>query len=416
MDVARPPRTKTVRNVLIGVGVLAVAGIFYWLSTLKQAAPTVEMAVVIQDSVRQGDMIREVRGPGTLVPEQIQFITAPAAARVDRLVVQSGATVKAGDVLLEMSSPETVIAALTADQNLNAARANLLQLRTTLRSNELTQKGVVAIIHTQYIAAIADARAADTLVKQRMISEFDATNKRALAAQLTDQLAFETQRLDDLQKSGPEQIAAAESNIDQLKSIANFYHTKQQALTVRAPAAGVVQGLSLQQGQYQTEGSTLLKVVQPGKLKAVLQIPESQAKDVAIGQSASIDTRSNGLIAGHVSRKDPSAVGGTVTVDVALDGALPQGAVPDLSVDGTIQIEKLNNVLYTGRPAYGGSTGPVGLFKIVENGRAAVRVQVLLGRSSVTSVEIVKGLSKGDKVILSDMSQYDAVERVRLKQ
>ncbi len=416
MDVARPPRKKTVRNVMIGVGVLAVAGIFTWLATLKQAAPTVDMAVVIQDSVRQGDMIREVRGPGTLVPEQIQFITAPATARVDRVVVQSGETVTAGDVLLEMSSPETVIATLTADQNLNAARASLLSLRTTLRSNELAEKGVVASVHTQFVAAALDAKAADTLFKQRMLSEFDATNKRTLAEQLTDQYAFEKQRLADMQKSIPEQIAAAESNIDQLKAIADFYHTKQKALTVRAPTAGVVQGLSLQQGQYQTEGTTLLKVVQPGKLKAVLQIPESQAKDVALGQSASIDTRSNGLIAGHVSRKDPSAVSGTVTIDVALDGALPQGAVPDLSVDGTIQIEKLTNVLYTGRPGYGGSTGPVGLFKIVENGHAAVRVPVLLGRSSVTSVEIVKGLSKGDKVILSDMSQFDAVERVRLKQ
>jgi hypothetical protein len=172
----------------------------------------------------------------------------------------------------------------------------------------------------------------------------------------------------------------------------------------------------LQQGQYMTEGSQLLKVVQPGRLKAVLQIPESQAKDVVLGLSAVIDTRSNGLIAGHVSRKDPSAVGGTVLVDVALDGALPPGAVPDLSVDGTIQVEKLKNVLYTGRPAYGSPTGPVGLFKIVEGGHAAIRVQVLLGKSSVTSVEILKGLSKGDKVILSDMSQYDAFDRVRLKQ
>jgi HlyD family secretion protein len=416
MDVARPPRKKTARNLMIGLGVLACAAVLYWTSTLQKAAPTVDMAVVIQDSVRLGDMIREVRGPGTLVPEQIQFITAPATARVDRVVVQSGQAVTAGDILLEMSSPETVIATLTADQNLNAARAGLLALRTTLRSSELSQKSIVTGVHTQLVAAAADARAADTLFKQRLISEFDATNKRTLAEQLTDQLAFEKQRLDDLQQSIPDQIAAAESNIDQLKSIADFYHTKQKALSVRAPTAGVVQGLSLQQGQYQTEGTTLLKVVQPGKLKAVLQIPESQAKDVAIGQSASIDTRSNGLVTGHVSRKDPSAVAGTVTVDVALDGALPQGAVPDLSVDGTIQIEKLIHVLYTGRPGYGGPTGPVGLFKIVENGRAAVRVQVLLGRSSVTSVEIVKGLSPGDKVILSDMSQYDAVDRVRLKQ
>jgi multidrug efflux pump subunit AcrA (membrane-fusion protein) len=219
-----------------------------------------------------------------------------------------------------------------------------------------------------------------------------------------------------MQQSVDSEIAAATTNIQQLKSISDFWHNKQKSLAVRSPTSGVVQGLTLQQGQFVTDGSLLLKVVQPGKLKAVLQIPESQAKDAQIGQSAVIDTRSNGLIPGHVSRKDPSAVGGTVTIDVALDGPLPSGAVPDLSVDGTIQIEKLKNVLYTGRPGYGSPTGPVGLFKIVENGHAAVRTQVLLGRSSVTYVEIVKGLNVGDKVILSDMSQYDGVDRVRLKQ
>lgn len=416
MDVARPPKKKTGRYIAIGGGVLLLIIATIALGKLKPAAPTVEMSVVIQDSVRQGDMIREVRGPGTLVPEQIQQVTAPATARVDRMDVQAGQSVNAGDPLLEMSSPDVMISTMTADQQLNQAQATLLTLRTSLKSSELSQQGLVASTRTQYIAATQDAAASDTLLKQHLIAQFDATNKRALADQLTAQYKYEQQRLLIMQQSVDSEIAAATTNIQQLKSIADFYHNKQKSLTVRAPATGVVQGMTLQQGQYITEGSLLLKVVQPGKLKAVLQIPESQAKDVAIGQSASIDTRSNGLIAGHVSRKDPSAIGGTVTVDVALDGALPQGAVPDLSVDGTIQIEKLKNVLYTGRPGYGGATGPVGLFKIVENGHAAVRIQVLLGRSSVTSVEIVKGLNVGDKVILSDMSQWDGVDRVRLKQ
>lgn len=416
MDVARPPQKKTARNVMVGVGILVILVGGYWLANLQKAAPTVDMSVVIQDSVRQGDMVREVRGNGTLVPEQIQFITAAATARVDRLTVQSGETVKPGDVLLEMSSPETAIQAMTADQNLNQARSALLQLRTTLRSTELAQQGLVASTHTLYVSALQDAQVADTLLKQKLIAPFEANNKKTLADELTQRFQFEQQRLDDMRKSAPEQTAAAELNIRQLDEIAKFYHTKQNSLVVRSPVAGVVQGLSLQQGQYMTEGSLLLKIVQPGRLKAVLQIPESQAKDVVVGLPASIDTRSNGLIVGHVSRKDPSAVGGTVLVDVALDGALPPGAVPDLSVDGTIQIEKLKNVLYTGRPAYGASTGAVGLFKIVENGHAAVRVQVLLGRTSVTAVEVVKGLSRGDRVILSDMNQYDGVDRVRLKQ
>ena len=416
MDVARPPKKKTGRNVAIGVGALALIVVTVALGKLKPAAPTVDMAVVIQDSVVQGDMYIEVRGSGNLVPEQIQFVTAQSNARVDQLLVQAGQTVKAGDALIQMSSPDVNIQAMQADQNLNQARAALLSLKTTLSSAELSQKGLVASMRTQRLAAKQDADAADTLFKQNMATLFETRNKRALANELNDRFEFEQQRLVDLQKSAPEQIASAESNILQLKAIADFYHTKQNALLVRAPEAGVVQGLTLQQGQFVTDGSTLLKIVQPGKLKAVLPIPESQAKDVVIGLPAKIDTRSNGIIAGHVSRKDPSAISGTITIDVALDGALPPGAVPDLAVDGTIQIKKLTNVLHTGRPGYGGATGPVGLFKIVDNGRAAVRVQVLLGSNSVTAVEILKGLSKGDKVILSDMTPYDNVDRVRLKQ
>jgi HlyD family secretion protein len=376
----------------------------------------VDLSVSIVDSVRRGDMIREMRGPGTLVPEQIQQVTAPATARVDRMDVVAGQTVNAGDLLVETSSPDVMISTMNADQQLNQAQSNLLSLRSTLKSTELSQQGLVASTHTQYIAATMDAAAADTLFKQHLIAQFDVTNKHALADQLTSQYKFEQQRLQIMQQSVDSEIAAATTNIQQLKSISDFWHNKQKSLAVRSPTSGVVQGLTLQQGQFVTDGSLLLKVVQPGKLKAVLQIPESQAKDAQIGQSAVIDTRSNGLIPGHVSRKDPSAVGGTVTIDVALDGPLPSGAVPDLSVDGTIQIEKLKNVLYTGRPGYGSPTGPVGLFKIVENGHAAVRTQVLLGRSSVTYVEIVKGLNVGDKVILSDMSPYDGVDRVRLKQ
>jgi HlyD family secretion protein len=416
VDVARPPQKKTGRNIAIAAGAVAAIVVFVVLARLKPAAPTVDMAVVIQDSVRRGDLVIEVRGPGTLVPEQIQQIVANATAQVDRMVVQSGQTVAAGDVLLEMSNPDVNLSALQADQTLNQARSALLQLRTSLSSGELNQMALLASTHTRYVNAVADAAAADTLLRLRMIAPFDATSKKALADEVINTYKFQQQQLDEMRKSDPEQIKAAEDNITQLQSIADFYHNKVKSLVVRAPAAGVVQGMTLQQGQYVTQGSVLMKVVQPGKLKAVLQIPESQAKDVALGQSASIDTRSNGLIAGHVSRKDPSAIGGTVTVDVSLDGALPSGAVPDLSVDGTVQIDKLHTVLYTGRPGYGLPTGPVGLFKIVENGHAAVRTKVVLGRFSVTAVEVVSGLGQNDKVILSDMSAYDGVDRVRLKQ
>jgi HlyD family secretion protein len=416
VDVARPPKKKTSRNIGIGVGVVAVIVAWIFISRLKPASPTVDMSVVIEDSVRQGDMTIEVRGPGTLVPEQIVFVPAQTSARVDQLVVQSGQVVKAGDILLNMSSPDAEIAAMQADQSLTQAKAVLITTRSSLADAALSQEGTVASTNTAYVTATQNARAADSLSQKHLMADFDVATARASAQELTTRLANEKKRLQIMQQSADSQIVAAESNVHQLASIAAFYHERLNALVVRAPAAGVVQGLTLQPGQYVTEGQTLLKVVQPGKLKAQLQIPESQAKDVNIGQSASIDTRGNGLIAGHVSRKDPSAVGGTVTIDVALEGALPAGAVPDLSVDGTIQIQKLHNVLYTGRPGYGGASGPVGLFKVVDNGHAAERVQVLLGQSSVTSVQILKGLSAGDKVILSDMSQYDGVDRVRLKQ
>jgi multidrug efflux pump subunit AcrA (membrane-fusion protein) len=414
MDVARTPPKRTGRKIAWVVGAVALVVVTILISRLKPAAPSVSLGSVIIDSVIQGDMVREVRGPGNLVPEHIRFIPAQASARVDRLVAQSGQRLDAGATLLEMSNPDVEIQAMQADQALNQARADLVALRTNLRSAQLTQEGVVATTNTQFIAATQDAMAADSLAKMNLIARFEATNKHALAEELTTRLRIEKERLALMRQTADSQVAVEASNINRLEAIAQFQHNRLNSLVVKAPEGGVLQDLTLQQGQWVTEGTTLAKIVQPGQLKAVLRIPESQAKDVQLGQKASIDTR-NGLIPGHVSRKDPAAIGGTITVDIALDGPLPPGAVPDLSVDGTITIEKLNNVLHTGRPAYGAATGMVGLFKVVEDGRAAVRVQVLLGRNSVNAVEIVRGLEKGDRVILSDMQTYDNVDRVRLK-
>lgn len=414
MDIARAPRKKTGRNIAIGAAALALVLITIALSRLKPAAPTVEIATLMIDSVRRGDMVREVRGPGTLVPERIRWITAQASARVDRLVAQSGQTVSPNDVLLEMSNPSEQIQTLQADQALNAARANLVTIRTNLTSQRLSQEAQVASTRTQYVSATQEAAAADSLVKVRLISPFDYNNRKAAGEEATTRLRIERERLQIMTQAADSQIAVESSNIDRLKAISDFQHARLQSLQVRAPEGGVLQDLNLQLGQWVPEGTTLAKVVQPGRLKAVLRIPESQAKDVQIGQGATIDTR-NGIIAGHVARKDPSAVQGTVTVDVALDGALPAGAVPDLSIDGTITIQRLKNVVFTGRPASGAGTGTVGLFKVVEGGDAAIRVQVVLGAASVNTVEVVRGLQPGDRVILSDMSQWDNVERVRLK-
>ena len=415
MDVARAPQKKTGRNALIGAGVLLVVIVTVALAKLKPAAPTVEAATMYMDSVRRGDMMRDVRGPGSLVPEHTIFVSPRASARIDRLVAEAGQTLKAGDVILEMSNPDVQIATLNAEQTLAGARATLVTLTTNLHTQNLSQEGVVASTNTAYVQAKQDAMAADTLLAKKLISPFDYNNKKALADELTQRVRIEKERLALMQSTVDSQIEVQKQQVSRLKDIAKFQEDVQASLIMRAPDSGVLQeDQTLQLGQWITQGTTIAKVVQPGKLKAQLRIPETQAKDVQIGQKASVDTR-NGIIPGHVSRKDPSSVAGTVLVDIALEGPLPAGAVPDLSVDGTIVIEQLKNVLFTGRPASGAGTGPVGIFKVVEGGSAAVRVQVLLGRSSVNLVEIVRGLNVGDKVILSDMSQWDNVERVRLK-
>lgn len=414
MDIVRTPPKRTGRKVAIGGGVAAVAILTIAVAQLDPAVPTVARAGVIIDSVRRGDVTREVRGPGSLVPEQIRWITAQASARVERLYVQSGAQMGAGQLILELSNPDLQIQTMQAQQQVRQAEIELLNLRTNLRSGLLTQEGVVASTRTQYVSAVQEAAAADSLVKRNLVSEFDLRNRRAQAEEMTTRLRIETERLQLMAAAIDSQIAVQEGQVEQLRAIAANQEARLRSLTVRAPDAGVLQELQLQLGQWVPEGTTLAKVVQPGRLKAELRIPESQAKDVAIGQPASVDTR-NGIVRGRVARKDPSAVGGSVLVDIALEGPLPAGAVPDLSVDGTIQIAQMNGILYTGRPAVGAASGLVTMFKLEPDGTHAVRVQVELGRSSVNTIEIIRGLEPGDRVVLSDMTQYANVDRVRIK-
>jgi HlyD family secretion protein len=383
MDIARAPQKKTGRNVAIGVGVAAVVIATVALSGLDPAAP----------SVRKGDVVREVRGPGTLVPEQIRWITAQASARVDRKSAESGERVGAGQVLLEMSNPDLQIQTMQAEQQVRQAQIELLNLRTNLRSAILTQEGVVAQARTTYVSATQEALAADSLQRRNLISGFDLSNRKAQAEEATVRYRVERERLELQRAAIDSQISTQSSQVAQLEAIAERQRNRLGSLSVRAPEGGVLQDLNLQLGQWVPEGTMLAKVVQPGRLKAVLRIPESQAKDVSIGQSATVDTR-NGIVRGRVIRKDPSAIQGSVTVDIALEGPLPSGAVPDLSVDGTIQIERL---------------------KLVDGGTTAIRVPVTLGRTSVNTVEILSGLAIGDQVILSDMTQYAAVDRVRIK-
>ena len=414
MDVPRTPKPKRGRYAVYGGAgaILLIATVA--VTQLKPAAPSVARSTVIIDSVRRGDMVREVRGPGTLVPEQVRWISAVTSARVERIVAQPGQTVEPNTVLLEMSNPDVQIQALQAQQALSEAQSRLVDLRVQLEGSRLSQEGAVATARTVNVSAAQEKNAADTLLADRLISRFEYNNRKALAEESNTRLAVEEKRLQLMTRSVNTQLAVQERQIQRLQAIAAFQESRVQALVVRAGEHGVLQELSLQPGQWVNGGTPLAKVVQPGKLKAVLRIGETQARDVALGQTASIDTR-NGIVTGHVSRMDPAAQGGTVTMDVSIDGPLPAGTRPDLNIDGTIQLERLRNILFTGRPAIADDNSLVSLFRLDPDVKSATRVAVRLGRVSANSVEIVQGLKAGDNVILSDMSLPDNTERIRIK-
>ncbi|MGB7211192.1 MAG: HlyD family efflux transporter periplasmic adaptor subunit [Gemmatimonadales bacterium] len=414
MDIARTPPNKKNRRLVQGAAAIGGLVVLTWIfSSLRPAAPSVERAGISVDSVRRGEMVREVRGPGTLVPEHIRFITALASGRVERVLAQPGQVVKPNTVLLVLSNPDVEIQALQADQQLTAAQAQLVSLRTNLETSRLTQEGVVATTHSDYASAVRIAAGDDSLQRLNLISANDVAAAKDKASELSIRYRIEQERLALMTSTIDSQVAVQKAQVDRLVQIAAFQQNVVRSLQVTAGDSGVVSDLTLQLGQWVLAGTLLAKVVQPKLLLARLQIAETQAKDVALGQQAVIDTR-NGLVKGHVIRLDPNSINGSVSVDVGLDGKAP-GMRPDLSVDGTIEIERLHNVLFTGRPAYGQPNSTVGMFRISEDGGAAVRVPVQLGRGSATTVEVLGGLKQGDSVIVSDMSQWDNVDRVRLK-
>jgi len=354
-----------------------------------------------------------VRGPGTLAPESPTFISAVTSGRVDRVILRPGARVEPGTVLIQMSNPDVELQALSADQQVSAAEAALVNLRTSLENQKLSQEGLVAQTRSDFLDAQRTAMAAESLAARGLIASFDLTRARDKVGELSSRLDIEQRRLAVIAGSVDSQLALQRGQVEKLRAIAQFQRGRVASMNVVAGAAGTLQDLSLEAGQWVQAGQQLAEVVQPNRLKAVLRIAETQAAEVAPLQLVDVDTR-NGIVKGHVLRSDPQAQGGTVAVEVVLDGPLPPGARPDLSVEGTITIERLSNVLHVGRPAYGQSNSTVGLFRLVQGGRFAVRVNVQLGRSSVNSVEVLGGLAQGDQVILSDMSRYDAVDRVKL--
>jgi HlyD family secretion protein len=414
VDIPRePPNRKRRRLIYATTGILAVALVTVALSRLKPAAPSVDLSTLVVDSVRRGPMVREVRGPGTLAPESPRFISAVTSGRVDRVFQRPGAKVEPGTMLLEMSNPDVELQELSAQQQVSAAEAALVTLRTSLENQRLTQEGVVAQMQSDYKEAQRNAIAAESLSQRNLMASFDVARARDNQETLRNRLDIERRRLAVITNSADSEITLQRAQVERLRAIARFQENRVASMNVTAGATGTLQDLSLEVGQWVQAGQQLAQVVQPDHLKAVLRIAETQAAEVALGQKASIDTR-NGIVEGHVVRMDPSAQNGTVAVDVALDGPLPQGARPDLSVEGTIEIERLTDVLYVGRPAYGQANSTVGLFKLVDGGHYAVRVNVQLGRASVNNIEVLGGLQRGDQVILSDMSRWDAVDRVRL--
>jgi HlyD family secretion protein len=419
MDIVREgvvEQKRRRRVLLAAAGVGALLLITLGLSRLKPAAPTVDRSTVLIDTVKRGPLERQVRGPGSLVPETegIRQISASTEARVERLIVQPGAPVAPDTLLLEMSNPELERDALDADYQLKAAQADLVNLRIKLQKDLLDQQAAAATVESDYHQAELQAETNEGLFKEGLVAELTLKLSETRAAELKTRNEIEKKRLSVASEAERAQIAAQEARVEQQRALANLKRSQVDALRVRAGIRGVLQETPVQPGQRVTAGMTLAKVVQPDRLKAQLKIAETQARDVQPGEKASIDTR-NGVVEGHVSRIDPSVSGGTVTVDVAIDGPLPKGARPDLSVDGTIELERLNDVVYVGRPAFGSEQSVITLFRLQPDSDEAIRVKVRLGKSSVNSVEILDGLKTGDRVVLSDMSAWDAFDRVRLR-
>jgi HlyD family secretion protein len=417
MDVPRGGKAKSkkrTRKIIYAVvGVAALAAITYGLTKIKPAAPTVEGGTSWKGTVQRGQMLRQVRGAGTLVPENVRVIAAAQQGLVERVLVQPGTEVTAGTVLVELSNPELQQSSVDIEYQMRAAEAELNNIKAKLESDRLSQQAVTANVHAEYEQAKLQADTDAELAKEGLVPALNLKLSKSRADELANRYAIEQKRLEGTKNTAQAQIASQQARISQLKALLDLKHQQVGTLRVLAGTNGVLRDMQVKEGQQVTPGTELARVVEPQNLKAELHIADSQMKDIAVGQQASIDTR-NGVVPGHVSRIDPAAQNGTVTVDVALDGALPQGARPDMSVDGTIDLERLDNVLYVARPAFGQANSTIGMFKLEPDGKTATRVQVKLGRSSVSNVEILDGLKEGDIVILSDTSQWDNYKQIRL--
>jgi HlyD family secretion protein len=419
MDIQRPSnaRAKKIRRIIyVALAIVSLAGVSYGVSRLRPAAPAVDKATIYTDDVKRGPMIIEVHGLGTLVPEDIRWIPAQTDSRVERIVIHAGTTaaVQPSSVILELSNPELQRDLLDAEYQLKGAQADYENLKVQVGSDLLNQKANTAQVRSDYEQAKIQHEVDDKLRAEGLTSELTAQLSKVKMEQLAIRLKLEEDRTANAVDTAKARLLVQQAKVDQQRALYDLKRSQADALHVRAGIQGVLQLVPVEVGQRVTPGTNLARVADPKHLKAEIKIAETQANVVAIGQLAAIDTR-NGIVKGHVARIDPSVQNGTVTVDVSITDPLPPGARPDLSVDGTIEIENLKDVLYVGRPVHGQTGSTIGLFKLVGDGSEAERVTVSLGKSSVNTVEILQGLKVGDKVVLSDMSNWDAFGRIRLR-
>ena len=420
MDIVRDASVKKKKRqkqaAMIVVAVIAVLGVTLGVSKLKPAPPSVEFGTVWPDTVKRGSMLRQVHGLGSLVPipDDVRLIPAETDVHVERILILAGTPVKPDSIIMELSNPQVEQEAVSADLDMKSAEAEYHNTKAKIDSDLMSLRSAAATVESDYENAKRDADANRELNKIGVLSKAALDASLSKERELATRKKIEEERIAESTKAIETQMAVQQATIDQKKAMAQLKHRQKDALKVRAGIAGVLQEVPVQVGQRLAQGTILAKVVQPDHLKAELKIPETQAKDIIIGQKAEIDTH-NGVVQGSVSRIDPAVQAGTVTVDVKLDGPPPKGARPDLSVDGTITLERLDNVLYVGRPAFGQEKSTVGMFKIDPDGKTATRTKVELGRMSVNTTEIVSGLKEGDQVILSDMSRWENQDRIRLE-
>ena len=417
VDYARPEsvvRKKKIKRIAYGVaGLVAIVAVTLGVSRLRPAAPSVERGTLLIDTVKRGPMVRNVRGTGTLVPEDIRWIPATTTGRVEKIVLRSGATVKADSIIVELSNPDLQQSVVEAKLQLDSAEAQLTNRKAEVQKDLLTQRSATAEIGSNFRQAELKAQADESLFKDRLLDELTTKIDRAKADDLKNRFAIEQERLEMTERTIKSQLAVQEAEVNRLRTVWQLRQDQLEKLHVRAGINGILQTVPVEVGAQVQAGANIARVADPSRLKAELRVPETQAKDVEPQQFAEVDTR-NGIVKGKVCRIDAAAVNGTVTVDVCLEGELPRGARPDLTVDGTVVLENLADVIQVGRPAFGQDAATISLFKVDPTTGEATRTQVQLGRSSVTSVEILKGLKPGDQVILTDMSAWDAYDRVRV--